>query len=100
MIAGTTDQVETIVAGITEVLVEVIGDDFLLEMVVTASTTFSHDLELESIEFVALSEKLQQRYAGRVDFTALLAGLDIDEILALTVGELAAHIQQSLLPAG
>ncbi|MGH9125994.1 MAG: hypothetical protein ACRDZ8_14895, partial [Acidimicrobiales bacterium] len=37
-----------------------------------------------------------QRYGGRVDFTSFLAGLTIDEILALTVGALARHITHSL----
>lgn len=87
-----TTTLESVIADITEILVEVIGDDFLLDVEVTAETTFSNDLELESIEFVALAEKLQERYAGRVDFTAFLAGLDIDEILALTVGQLADHV--------
>jgi acyl carrier protein len=85
-----------IVADITEVLVEVIGDEFLLDVDITAATTFSHDLELESIEFVAMTEKLQQRYAGRVDLSAFLAGLHIDQILDLSVGELAEHVARSL----
>jgi acyl carrier protein len=98
--AGQTDlespEILAIVDDLTQILVEVIGEDFLLEVEVTPATTFSLDLGLESIEFVAVAEKLQQRYAGRVDFTAFLAGLSIDEILSLTVGELASHIRQSL----
>lgn len=91
-----TTSLERIVGDITEILVEVIGDEFLLEIEVTTGTTFSHDLELESIEFVAMAEKLQERYAGRVDFTAFLAGLEIDEILALSVGQLATHVADRL----
>ncbi|HYR61160.1 MAG TPA: acyl carrier protein [Actinomycetota bacterium] len=92
----TTNELDSIVATITEILVEVIGDEFLLDVEVTRATTFSHDLELESIEFVAMAEKLQERYAGRVDFTAFLAGLEIDEILALSVGQLAGHVARAL----
>jgi acyl carrier protein len=91
-----TVELRTIVDDITRILVEVIGDEFLLDTEVTTETTFSHDLELESIEFVAMAEKLQERYAGRVDFTAFLAGLEIDEILALSVGQLAGHVARSL----
>ncbi|MGH2718348.1 MAG: phosphopantetheine-binding protein [Actinomycetota bacterium] len=86
------------VAGITECLVAVIGDEFLLDVEITAETSFSRDLELESIEFVAVAERLQQRYGGQVDFTSFLAGLSIDEILALTIGALAGHITVSLAP--
>lgn len=87
------------VADITECLVAVIGDEFLLAVDITPETTFSRDLELESIEFVALAERLRQRYGGQVDFTSFLAGLTIDEILALTVGALAEHITRSLAAA-
>ena len=91
-----TIELSTIVDDITAILIDVIGDEFLIDVEVTTETTFSHDLELESIEFVAVAEKLQERYAGRVDFTAFLAGLEIDEILALSVGQLAGHIARSL----
>ena len=89
-------ELDAIVDDITAILVDVIGDEFLLDVEVTMETTFSHDLELESIEFVAMAEKLQERYAGRVDFTAFLAGLEIDEILALSVGQLAGHVARCL----
>jgi acyl carrier protein len=83
-------------ADITECLVAVIGDEFLVEVDITPETTFSRDIELESIEFIALAERLRQRYEGRVDFTSFIAGLTIDEILGLTVGDLAGHITRSL----
>lgn len=83
-------------ADITECLVAVIGDEFLVDTDITPETTFSRDIELESIEFIALAERLRQRYGGRVDFTSFLAGLTIDEILGLTVGALAQHITRSL----
>jgi acyl carrier protein len=83
-------------AGITECLVAVIGDEFLVDIDMTPETTFSRDIELESIEFVALADRLRQRYGGRVDFTSFLAGMTIDEILGLTVGGLAQYITQSV----
>jgi len=95
MSISPTVDLDTIVDAIIAILVEVIGDEFLLDVEVTMETTFSHDLALESIEFVAMAEKLQERYAG-VDFTAFLAGLEIDEILALSVGQLAGHVARSL----
>lgn len=92
-------ELAAIIADLTQILVDVIGEDFLLEVEVTPATTFSHDLELESIEFVAMAEKLQQRYGGRVDLTGFLAGLSIDQILDLTVGALAEHVARSLAPS-
>ncbi|MFF7203381.1 acyl carrier protein [Streptomyces sp. NPDC008141] len=83
---------ERILAEITVMLVETVGDDFLLEEEVTADTTFNEDLALESIEFVAFAELLQQRYGTTVDLLAFLAEKDMEEILAMTVGDLVAHI--------
>ncbi|HEU5001858.1 MAG TPA: phosphopantetheine-binding protein [Actinomycetota bacterium] len=87
---------DTAVGAVVDALVEVIGDEFLIDVEVTPATSFGGDLGLESIEFVALAEQLTNRYSGRVDFTTFLAGLTIDEILALTVGQLADHITASL----
>ncbi|MFF8785967.1 phosphopantetheine-binding protein [Streptomyces sp. NPDC015125] len=85
----------TILAEITDMLVSVVGDELLVVGEVTPATTFNDDLALESIEFVALAELLQQRYGSSVDLLGLLAAKDIDQILAMTVGELAVHIDKA-----
>src|SRR2546421_10138899 len=87
---------ETVLTELTGMLVEVIGEDFLVDVELTGEATFSEDLALESIEFVALAEKLQERYQGQVDFPAFLAGLEIEEIMALAVGQLVDHITRCL----
>ena len=87
---------DTILADVVGMLVEVIGDDFLLEGEVAAETTFSDDLAVESIEFVALAEHLRERYGDRVDFVAFVGGLELDEIMSMTVGHLVTHIHQRL----
>ena len=51
-------------------------------------TSFAEDLELESIEFVALAEVLQELYGERVDFVAWISKLELDEIIQLTWGKL------------
>ncbi|MCF3145585.1 phosphopantetheine-binding protein [Streptomyces platensis] len=88
------ERTRTILAEITDMLVSVVGDELLVVGEITRTTTFNDDLALESIEFVALAELLQQRYGPSVDFLGLLAEKDIDQILAMTVGELAAHIDR------
>lgn len=74
---------------------EVIGDDGGLGPPITPDTSFNEDLELESIEFVALAEKLQQHYGKRVDFAGWLSRMELSEILALRVGQLVDHIVAS-----
>ena len=84
----------TILAEITDMLVRSSATNVARRGEITCDTTFNDDLALESIEFVALAELLQQRYGTAVDFLALLAEKDIEEILAMTVGELVAHIDR------
>jgi acyl carrier protein len=96
----TADQSEAqILDDVVEILVQVLGDDFLLEVEVSPATTFNDDLAVESIELVALSERLQERYGGRVDFVAFVADLDIEQIMAMTVGDLVDYIAASLARA-
>ena len=83
---------ETVLADLQEILGEVIGEDFLLEDEVTMETSFDEDLQLESIEFVALAEKLLERYGEAVDFVSWLAGMDLDSIISLTVGQLVDFV--------
>jgi acyl carrier protein len=90
---------EQILAEITAMLVETVGDEFLLADEVTLATTFNEDLALESIEFVALAELLQQRYGAAVDLIAFLAEKNMEEILAMTVGDLVSHIAGTPAPA-
>lgn len=81
-----------ILAEITGMLVEIVGDEHLLADEVTMKTTFNEDLALESIEFVALAELLHHRYGAGVDLMGFLSEKDMDGILAMSVGELVTHI--------
>ena len=74
-------------------LVEIAGDEILIAGPITMATSFNGDLELESIEFVALAEKLQQHYG--IDFVSWISTKELDEIIKLTVGELVEFIVSS-----
>lgn len=78
---------------------EVIGEDFLLDEEITPDTSFNDDLALESIEFVELSEKLQEHYGERVNMVAFIADMDVDGIMAITVGQLVGYIEAQLAAA-
>lgn len=75
---------------------EVLGDDLDPGQQITPDTAFTEGLELESIELVALAEKLQAHYGDRVDFVAWLATKDLDDVLRLTVGEVVEYIDRCL----
>lgn len=81
---------------LADIVRDVIGDDFLLEQEITPGTSFSQDLALESIEFVELSEKLQEHFGQRANLATFISGLDIDAIMDITVGQLAAYIEAQL----
>lgn len=59
---------------------------------ITAATSLHDDLELESVEVAALATALRDRYGPAVDLDAYLTGLDLDQLIDLTVGDLAAYV--------
>lgn len=87
---------DVILADITRMLGEVIGEDYLLDIEITRNTAFSGDLELESIEFVALAGLLKVHYGNDVDFVGFLADKTLHEIIDLRVGQVIDHIQACL----
>jgi acyl carrier protein len=95
--ASASEEVSCDVFGeVAAIVRDVIGEDFLLEQELTRDTSFSQDLALESIEFVELSEKLQERFGQRANLATFIAGMDIDAIMDITVGELADYITAQL----
>lgn len=93
---------EAVLAELDAILTEVVGDDLLLDGPLAMDTSFDEDLQLESIEFVALAEKLLITYGERVDFVAWMATMELDDIIALTVGQVVDFVVESLaaVPGG
>ena len=85
-------QREDVLDAVAGFIHEIVGEDFELEDPITEATSFSDDLELESIEFVALAELLQKRYGEKVDFVGWISHKELDEIIALKVGDLVEFI--------
>ena len=83
---------EEVLATVARLIAEVIGEEWIEDQAITLETSFEKNLELESIEFVALAEKLQERYGKGVDFVGWLSGKELDEIIGLTVGELVEFV--------
>jgi acyl carrier protein len=83
---------DEVLATVEKLIVEVAGEEITLLAPIAMETSFNKDLELESIEFVALAEKLQQHYGGKVDFVGWISTKELDQIIALTVGDLVELI--------
>ena len=96
--ASTTTRVEVdaIVETIARLVHEVIGEDLDIDLDITPDSSFSEDIEIESIEFVALGEQLALTYGEKIDLVGWFGELDLDEIIDLTVGELAEFIAACL----
>jgi acyl carrier protein len=83
---------DPILRTVEKFVLEIAGDELLLAGPITMTTSFNADLELESIEFVALAEKLQAHYGASVDFVGWISKKELDEIIGLTVGDLVEFI--------
>lgn len=85
-----------VLATVRQLLIDVIGPEYADGIEITMETSFNADLELESIEFVALSAKLREHYGNNVNFAAFLADKDVAEVVELTVGQVVQYIVESL----
>ena len=86
---------ESVLDDVRTIIADVIGEDYVAEIDIEPETLFYADLEIESIEFVALGERLQDRYGDRIDFAAWIATMEVDDIINMTIGRLVDHIVAS-----
>src|SRR5690348_17190037 len=74
-----------LLADLTAMLLDVTGEDERWGARVTAASRLEADLRLDSLEVAALC-------GAGVDLAGYLAGLEIDEIIALTVGDVLGYV--------
>jgi acyl carrier protein len=87
-----TEEHERVLAELATLVREVIGEAWAEDVPITLETSFGADLELESIEFVALAERLTARYGSQVDFAGWLADKELGDIIGLRVGQVVEFI--------
>ncbi|GAA4473191.1 acyl carrier protein [Phytohabitans houttuyneae] len=68
----------------------VTGEDERWAAAVTPQSRLEDDLRLESVEVAALGAAMHARWG--VDLPGYLAGLDLDQLVDLTVGDLAGLV--------
>jgi acyl carrier protein len=66
------------------------GDEWAAR--IAPDSALEGDLGLESMELVEVGARLRDRFGDRVDLLAFVGGLDIDELIDLTVGDLVAYV--------
>jgi acyl carrier protein len=87
---------DSILAEVARLVREVIGEEWATDIPILLTSSFADDLELESIEFVALAERLKEKYGKKVDFAGWLAKKELKEIIGLRVGDLVEFIAACL----
>jgi acyl carrier protein len=93
---ATMTNSEAVLSEVARMVRDVIGEEWVEEVPITMTTSFARDLELESIEFVALAEQLKERFGRSVDFAGWLAGMELNQVIELKVGELVDFIVRCL----
>ena len=86
----------TVLADLTRMLRVLLEEYGLEDADITMATKFHDDLELESIDLVTLSGQLREHYGDRINFATFVADKELDEIIALTVGELVVFVVEAL----
>lgn len=83
---------ERLLAEMVALLAKVTGEDPRWAGEITSSTRLERDLYLDSLEMAALCDLAREAYGDQVDLAAYVSGLDIDQIIGLTVGDLVAQV--------
>jgi acyl carrier protein len=79
-------------AAIAGILREITGQDADQAARIAPNSTLEGDLGLESMELAELGDRLRAEFGAHVDLAGLVAGLDIDELIGLTVADVVAHV--------
>lgn len=98
--AETAPRPDEVLADVRRIVVEVIGEDYVSELDIERTTAFRADLDVESIELVALGEALRARYGEGIRLAQWIGDMELEEIIAMTVGQLVDHIVEALTGPG
>ncbi|BFO64062.1 MULTISPECIES: acyl carrier protein [Chryseobacterium] len=75
-------------------ITEVIGAEFVEEMDITPESSFTRDLEMDSIEIVSFSEKIKAHFGDQIDFTGWLSSMDLDQLINLDLSMIINYIYE------
>jgi len=73
---------------------DAIGEEWVQDFEIDADTSLNNDLEIESIEFVSIADRLQKIFGARVDVIGWLSQQNIEALIAMTVGDLVNFVDQ------
>jgi acyl carrier protein len=65
---------------------------------IVAETRLEADLQLESLDLVQLAGALRERYGESVDLIGYIAGLSLDDMIALRVADVVRQVASTATP--
>jgi acyl carrier protein len=77
---------------IATLLRDITGEDEQWSAGIGSASRLDGDLLLDSIEWAALGQRLRERHGDQVDLAGFVADLELDEIIELTVGDVAGYV--------
>lgn len=83
-------------AHVVTLLRESVGEDRRWPDDLGPGTRLDADLVLDSLETAAFAARLSEHYGRSVDLLAFIAGLDLDAIITLTIGDVAGYLAARL----
>ncbi|MGW4063850.1 acyl carrier protein [Amycolatopsis sp. NPDC004747] len=83
---------------VAELLAGLVGDVEVLGIEITPDTTFHEDLQLESIDLVTFASILSEHFGADVNLAEHLAEKDLDDVIGLTVGDIARFVGERTCP--
>ena len=89
---STTTTSEEVFAQIKRFIAEIIGEDVVEEIEIERESVFTRDLEMDSIELVALAEKVNKKYGDKADFVAWFSGMELADLVKISLGEIVDFI--------
>ena len=94
----TLDHASVVFELVAELLGELVGDAEVLGIEITPATTFHEDLQLESIDLVTFASILAEHFGPEVNLAEYLAEKDLDDVIGLTVGDIARFVGERTCP--
>ena len=82
------------------VLLAEIMEEPLESLQLDEADRFQYELELESIELIALGDALRERYGAQLNFAAWLSSMNLEALLELRVADLIDWLITQQPPEG
>ena len=83
---------DSLITQIAALLQEVTGEGQQWLAALGPHTRLDADLLLESVELAELGDALARRYGEQVDLVGHVATLELDQIIALTIADVAVYV--------